>query len=612
MEANFAARIRCCWEGGDVLWQFFPSISPVEGAHMKSLYDLLSARENDDADALKKAFRRAIKANHPDLHPGDPDAAERFMEIIAANACLRDPKQRASYDRLLQLERQRFQTPMHKHQQRRLKRMRATAAVAAVGALISGYGLFAPMLTTTTSEISDDEHVTTIGAVVEKDRQAATVVAAARENENPPTAIAAAKVDAVKGNAEGNVDNAGKPVETTGAMAMAPTDALDQGEPRDKHEGTEVPSGASKPSTDKHDDAQIPIGANKPNADKHGDAQTLPQKEARSFTPSQDASTCFPSASAVLHNHPGGWPTWTLRAPGHEGTRCWYAAARPRGSDHRPSGSDHWGETTPGEIGTTENGLFAPSAPRGRAQGWDAETAPKSRNQAARSQSPMPTDTAGRPIPIPPPESVPYDGSQRALVDRASNYLSSLQSLTGNFVQIGPDGSRSVGKFYLQKPGRVRFEYGPPSPIEVIADGYYVIVRDRNLATQDLHPLSQTPLRYLLADQIDLARDTKVTAVSQDNAFITVTIEERQLLVGTSQLALMFSAKDMQLREWTVTDPHGYKTMIAVYNLDASRDPDPGLFIVNYFSTQCKTKTPSYPPRAGSPYGAAPFLSEGC
>jgi outer membrane lipoprotein-sorting protein len=214
------------------------------------------------------------------------------------------------------------------------------------------------------------------------------------------------------------------------------------------------------------------------------------------------------------------------------------------------------------------------------------QTAPKIRNQAARSESPMPTDTAGRPIPIPPPESVPYDGSQRALVDRASNYLSSLQSLTGNFVQIGPDGSQSAGKFYLQKPGRVRFEYDPPSPIEVIADGYYVIVRDRKLATQDLHPLSQTPLRYVLADHIDLARDTKVTAVSQDNAFITVTIEESQLLVGTSRLVLMFSAKDMQLREWTVTDPHGYETMIAVYNLDASRDPDPGLFIVNYFRAQ--------------------------
>jgi outer membrane lipoprotein-sorting protein len=229
-------------------------------------------------------------------------------------------------------------------------------------------------------------------------------------------------------------------------------------------------------------------------------------------------------------------------------------------------------------------GALLIAAPLAAAQGVPLpHPAPKSRNQAARSQSPMPSDTAGRPIPIPPPESVPYDGSQRALVDRASNYLSSLQSLTGDFVQIGPDGGRSVGKFYLQKPGRVRFEYDPPSPIDVIADGYQVIVRDRNLATQDLYPLSQTPLRYLLADQIDLARDTKIAAVSQDNTFITVKIEERQLLIGTSRLVLMFSAKDMQLREWTVTDPQGYETMVAVYNLDASRKPDPGLFTINYY-----------------------------
>jgi outer membrane lipoprotein-sorting protein len=222
------------------------------------------------------------------------------------------------------------------------------------------------------------------------------------------------------------------------------------------------------------------------------------------------------------------------------------------------------------------------AAPLAAAQGVPIpHPAPKSRNQAVRSQSPLPTDAVGRPIPVRPPESVPYDGSQRALVDRASNYLSSLQSLTGDFVQIGPDGGRSAGKFYLQKPGRVRFEYEPPSPIEFIADGYSFIVRDRNLATQDRYPLSQTPLRYLLADQIDLARDTKVAAVSQDNNFISVTIEERQLLVVTSRLVLMFSAKDMQLREWTVTDPQGSETMVAVYNLDTSHKPDPGLFKTN-------------------------------
>src|SRR6266849_3548841 len=212
------------------------------------------------------------------------------------------------------------------------------------------------------------------------------------------------------------------------------------------------------------------------------------------------------------------------------------------------------------------------------------QPAPRSRSQPARPLAPIQTDAAGRPIPLRPGESVPYDGSQsqRALVDRVSNYLSSLQTLIGDFVQIGPDGGRSVGKFYIQKPGRVRFEYDPPSPIDVIADGSSVIVRDRNLATQDLYPLSQTPLRYLLADQIDLARDTTLIALSQDNTFITVTIEERQILVGTHRLVLMFGAKDTQLRQWTVTDPQGYETTVAVYNLDVAHRPDPSLFTINY------------------------------
>src|SRR6266478_3895610 len=63
--------------------------------------------------------------------------------------------------------------------------------------------------------------------------------------------------------------------------------------------------------------------------------QTLPQKEGQSFAPSQDASTCFPSALAVRQNYPGGWPSWTLKAPGHEGARCWYPATRTTAHDHR-------------------------------------------------------------------------------------------------------------------------------------------------------------------------------------------------------------------------------------------------------------------------------------
>ena len=84
------------------------------------------------------------------------------------------------------------------------------------------------------------------------------------------------------------------------------------------------------------------------------------------------------------------------------------------------------------------------------------------------------------------------------------------------------------------KPGQVRFDYNPPSPIELIADGSSVVVRDRKLATQDLYPLSQTPLRFLLSDQLDLMRDTNVVGVYADDVFVTVVIEERQIIAGTT------------------------------------------------------------------------------
>jgi outer membrane lipoprotein-sorting protein len=171
---------------------------------------------------------------------------------------------------------------------------------------------------------------------------------------------------------------------------------------------------------------------------------------------------------------------------------------------------------------------------------------------------------------------------QRALIDRASNYLSSVQVLSGKFIQVGPDGKRTQGEFFIQKPGRVRFEYDPPATIDIVADGQSVVVRDRNLATQDLYPLSQTPLRFLLSDRIDLLHDTNLVGISSDDVFVTMVIEERQILGGTNRLMMMFGAKDFQLKQWTVTDPQGYDTTVAVYNLNSSTQPDPNLFRIDY------------------------------
>lgn len=179
-----------------------------------------------------------------------------------------------------------------------------------------------------------------------------------------------------------------------------------------------------------------------------------------------------------------------------------------------------------------------------------------------------------------------FDANQKALASKVSTYLSSLQNVSGNFVQVGPDGSRTTGDFYIQKPGKIRFEYDDPSPIALVADGSSVIVRDRKLATQDVYPLSQTPLRYLLSDRIDLMRDTNVVGVTADDMFVSVTIEEKQALIGTSRLMLMIGAKDNQLKQWTVTDPQGYDTTVAVYNLDTTKKLDPAMFKIDYTNYQ--------------------------
>ncbi len=191
----------------------------------------------------------------------------------------------------------------------------------------------------------------------------------------------------------------------------------------------------------------------------------------------------------------------------------------------------------------------------------------------AAPPSASPAPVPGRPV---------LDRDQRAQLEKINSYFNSVTNLSGKFVQVGPDGNKTAGDFYMSKPGKVRFEYNDPSPIELISDGDAVAVRDRKLATQDIYPLSQTPLRFLLSDKLDLLKDTNVVNVYSDDLFMTVVIEEKSLVAGTNRLMIMFGTKDHQLKQWTVTDPQGYDTTVAVSNLDSSKKPDPKLFKINY------------------------------
>ncbi|WP_299817911.1 outer-membrane lipoprotein carrier protein LolA [uncultured Roseibium sp.] len=162
-------------------------------------------------------------------------------------------------------------------------------------------------------------------------------------------------------------------------------------------------------------------------------------------------------------------------------------------------------------------------------------------------------------------------------------YFNSVKTMHGDFIQFGPDGSQSDGKFYMARPGKVRFYYNKPSVLDIVADGTSVSVKDRKLNTQDIWPLGQTPLRFLLSDDINLQKDTNVTNVLVEEDLVTVTILDKTKF-NSGTLTLIFDAKDYALKQWTVTDQQGYDTSVAVYNVVSNGPTNPDLFKIDYLA----------------------------
>jgi outer membrane lipoprotein-sorting protein len=161
-----------------------------------------------------------------------------------------------------------------------------------------------------------------------------------------------------------------------------------------------------------------------------------------------------------------------------------------------------------------------------------------------------------------------------------TTYFNSFKTLEGSFLQIGPTGEQSEGVFNLSRPGNIRFRYNPPSKLDVIADGRSVAIRDGAARTQDLYPLSRTPLRYLLADKVDLTDEKLVDSVREEPDLISVLIIEKSNFVD-GKLALIFDRKTHELRQWIVTDAQGLNTSVVIYNVATDRPQDPKLFYIS-------------------------------
>jgi outer membrane lipoprotein-sorting protein len=168
------------------------------------------------------------------------------------------------------------------------------------------------------------------------------------------------------------------------------------------------------------------------------------------------------------------------------------------------------------------------------------------------------------------------------IVERANAFFNSLGTLVADFIQIGGDGRRLGGTLYLQRPGKVRFEYDPPSTLEVIADGSSVAVRDTKLATQDLYSISQTPLKFLLRERVNLGQDIRITDIANEGDAVRLSLEDRSTLGGTARIMLFFDARVERLTQWRITDAQGFQTTVILNKVDRTKRVDQRLFVINY------------------------------
>lgn len=163
---------------------------------------------------------------------------------------------------------------------------------------------------------------------------------------------------------------------------------------------------------------------------------------------------------------------------------------------------------------------------------------------------------------------------------KIADHFSSVTTMTGEFVQFGPRGEQTGGKFFLQRPGKVRFNYEAPSAYKVVSDGKSVSIDNTKLNTMDLYPLSKTPLKLLLDDRIDLS-GTKVKSVKEDTDLTTIQLADKSVF-GNSTITMMFDPKSYELRQWTITDAQGKDTTVMIFNVKQGVKIDPATFAVDY------------------------------
>ena len=155
--------------------------------------------------------------------------------------------------------------------------------------------------------------------------------------------------------------------------------------------------------------------------------------------------------------------------------------------------------------------------------------------------------------------------TEQETVKALSDHFAAVPTMTGEFLQFGPNGEQTGGTFYIARPGKIRFNYQQTSPVVVISNGQTVAIHNRKLKTWDFYPLDKTPLKLLLSDRID-TKNTEIKSVINEPDLTTVVMGDDNVF-GDAVITLMFDPESFDLRQWTVKDSKGAETSVMVFNV---------------------------------------------
>ncbi len=153
-------------------------------------------------------------------------------------------------------------------------------------------------------------------------------------------------------------------------------------------------------------------------------------------------------------------------------------------------------------------------------------------------------------------------------VQKVENYLQNLGSARARFVQTTHDGTQLVGTFFLQRPGRLRFEYDPPIEDFVVSDGFFIYFYDAELGEQTNAPIGQTLADFFLREDLKLSGDIEVVGINRKGGFLQVELQQTaDPEAGSLTLGFKEESGDLTLSKWRIKDGQGLITEVELFYL---------------------------------------------